>query len=77
MRPIIQANWIWKLAAVAATGVQFVGCSSARSSGPIEVVYWTGWSGHEYEIQQNLIEEFNRTHPNVRVRMLTQFSSTG
>src|SRR5258706_299682 len=53
------------------------GCKFTAESGPVEIVYWTGWSGHEYAIQKELIEEFNRTHPNVHVRMLTQFSSTG
>ncbi len=53
------------------------GCGSQRRGGPTEIVYWTGWSGHEYEVQQRLIDEFNRTHRDVHVRMLTQFSGTG
>src|SRR5260221_6747843 len=53
------------------------GCARLQASGVQEIVYWTGWSGHEYEIQQGLIEEFNRTHPGIHVRMLTQFNSTG
>src|SRR5215470_9455275 len=55
----------------------FSGCVSSSQQGPTEIVYWTGWSGHEYEIQKQLIEEFNRSHPSIRVRMLTQFSTTG
>lgn len=42
-----------------------------------EIVYWTGWSGHEFEIQQQLVEEFNRTHPGLRVRILSQFGNSG
>jgi multiple sugar transport system substrate-binding protein len=62
---------------LAASLVFLVGCNSNLHAGPTEIVYWTGWSGHEYETQKGLIEEFNRTHPQIRVRMLTQFSSTG
>lgn len=43
----------------------------------MEIVYWTGWSGHELEEQQKLVDEFNRTHPRVHVRILTQFNSSG
>ncbi len=55
-----------------------VGCARNGSpSVPTEIVYWTGWSGHELETQQQLIAEFNRTHPRIRVRLLTQFNSEG
>ncbi|HZP81839.1 MAG TPA: extracellular solute-binding protein [Chthonomonadaceae bacterium] len=54
-----------------------VGCARRTASGPTEIVYWTGWSGHEFEIQQQLVDEFNRTHPMVRVRMLSQFGTSG
>lgn len=64
---------------VAALALLGGGCSSSRGrgAGPVEIVYWTGWSGHELEVQQALVDEFNRTHPDVRVRMLTQFNNTG
>src|SRR5438128_1147387 len=50
------------------------GCRTVRGA-ETEIVYWTGWSGHEYQIQQGLIEEFNRTHPDLRVQLLTQFNN--
>ena len=54
------------------------GCGRTKKSAqPTEIVYWTGWSGHELEAQQQLIAEFNRTHANIRVRLLTQFNSSG
>ena len=53
------------------------GCGFARQGGPTEIVYWTGWSGHELEVLQGLVDEFNRTHSDVHVRMLTQFNTTG
>lgn len=52
-------------------------CSRREPNGPTEIVYWTGWSGHELETQQQLIAEFNRTHPLIRVRLLTQFNTEG
>src|ERR1700678_381244 len=54
------------------------GCTHRKgSSEPTEIVYWTGWSGHELDTQQQLIAEFNKTHPRIRVRLLTQFNSEG
>ncbi|HLK57821.1 MAG TPA: ABC transporter substrate-binding protein [Chthonomonadaceae bacterium] len=53
------------------------GRNAGLNGGPTEIVYWTGWSGHEFEAQQKLIEEFNRTHPRIHVHLLTQFNSTG
>ena len=46
-------------------------------SGVTEIVYWTGWSGHELESQQKLVGEFNLGHPQIHVRLLTQFNSSG
>jgi len=40
-------------------------------------VYWTGWSGHELDVQQRLVDDFNRSHPHLRVRILTQFGASG
>lgn len=38
---------------------------------PVEVVYWTGWSGHELEIQRQLVDRFNKAHPKIHVRIMT------
>lgn len=55
-----------------------VGCSQrSASAGPTEIVYWTGWSGHELDVQQRLVDDFNRSHPHIRVRILTQFGASG
>jgi multiple sugar transport system substrate-binding protein len=48
------------------------GCANPQG-GPVEITYWTGWSGHEFGIQQGLVDEFNRTHPNIHVRIVSQF----
>jgi multiple sugar transport system substrate-binding protein len=53
------------------------GCARREGPGPVEIVYWTGWSGHELDTLGKLVAEFNRTHPHIRVRMLTQFNNTG
>ena len=49
------------------------GCR-ADSAGD-ELIYWTGWSGHEYDLQRELIEEYNARNPARPVRLLTQFAS--
>lgn len=53
------------------------GCARTTSPKVTEIVYWTGWSGHEFEAQERLIAEFNRTHPHIRVRILSQFGTSG
>lgn len=53
------------------------GCSEKRFAGPAEIIYWTGWSGHELKVQSLLINEFNKTHKNIRVRALSQFGNSG
>lgn len=45
--------------------------------GVTHITYWTGWTGHEFEIQQELIKEFNRTHPKINVRMISVGSYGG
>ena len=48
------------------------GCGGAASAtGPVEIRYWTGWTGHELESQKRLVGEFNRSHPRIRVRILS------
>jgi len=54
-----------------------VGCGRTPTEGPVEVVYWTGWSGDEFKIQQQLVERFNATHPRIRVRIVCQFGNAG
>ncbi len=82
MRSSYLRRRLWKksalLLAVGALPLLLFGCTrTAARSEPLEIVYWTGWSGHELEEQQKLIAEFNRTHPQIHVRMLTQFNNTG
>ena len=53
------------------------GCGHAKTRGPVEIVYWTGWSGHEYQVQTRLVDQFNRKNPNIHVRLLSQFGNSG
>ena len=48
------------------------GCAGrAEGRGPVEIRYWTGWTGHQLDAQKRLVDEFNRTHPHIRVRVLS------
>src|SRR5688500_8054816 len=52
------------------------GCGAAGAhGGPLEIRYWTGWTGHELDVQKRLVEEFNRLHAGIRVRVLSVFGS--
>lgn len=55
-----------------------IGTACGRpDDGVTEIVYWTGWSGHEFEVQQQLVNEFNQAHPKIRVRLVSQFGNSG
>ncbi len=68
-----------KLVTLACVAAVLASCGpvAKQKKGPVEIVYWTGWSGDEQNIQQELVDEFNKTHPNIRVRLLSQFSLQG
>jgi ABC-type glycerol-3-phosphate transport system substrate-binding protein len=41
------------------------------SDGKVHLVYWTGWTGHELEVQRRLVDRFNATHPDIEVKILS------
>jgi multiple sugar transport system substrate-binding protein len=53
-----------------------IACSSAKSerSGKVKIRYWTGWTGHEFNSQSDLIKEFEAAHPNIEVETLCVFN---
>lgn len=51
------------------------GCARHHGQRPVEIVYWTGWSGHEFEIQKKLVDQFNASHKNIHVKILSVFGS--
>lgn len=74
VRQILTRLRRWPLAALF---ILAGGCAKPAGKGVTEIVYWTGWSGHEFEVQERLITEFNRTHPRIHVHMLSQFGNSG
>jgi ABC-type glycerol-3-phosphate transport system substrate-binding protein len=55
------------------------GCRSDGSArdNRTDIVYWTGWSGPELDLQESLAADFNQQNSRVRVRVLTQFGQSG
>lgn len=49
--------------------LMLAGCGS-RVAGPVEICYWTGWTGRELAVQRRLVSEFNRTHKGIHVSIL-------
>lgn len=41
------------------------------SNSPIVLTYWQYWTGFEGKAIEKLVDKFNKTHPNIRVKMLT------
>jgi multiple sugar transport system substrate-binding protein len=62
------------LAAVLVAALVLAAAAAARgvhSNGPTKLTIWVGWSaGHELTSFQKLIDEYNRTHKNVSVKVV-------
>jgi len=71
-----QCRGVLPLSLLTGLGFMAMGCG-ANKGGPTEITYWTGWSGHEFGIQQGLVDQFNRTHPGIHVRLISQFGNSG
>ncbi len=63
---------IRRLIAMALPGLlALTGCVSLSRPGPLEIRYWTGWTGHELAAQKRLVDEFNRSNQGFQVRILS------
>jgi len=47
------------------------GCHNSLFQKQTVINYWTGWSGHELEIQREIVKRFNDTHPNIHVNIFS------
>lgn len=47
------------------------GCHNPLIHKKTVINYWSGWSGHELEIQRKLINRFNETHPDIYVNIFS------
>ena len=45
--------------------------SKTKIQEPIEVTYWQFWTGFEGKAIEQLVNKFNKTHSNIKVKMLT------
>jgi len=73
-RPV--AALLFVIAVFAALVAYNDGASHDRN-GVVQITYWTGWTGREFDVQKKLVEEFNRTHARVNVRMISVGSYGG
>lgn len=57
-----------------------ISCTSSRTQGlgtrvasdePIVLTYWQYWTGFEGKAIEKLVDKFNKTHPDIKVKMLT------
>src|SRR5262249_24689039 len=54
--------------ALLALGLLLSSCAPWRAAGgPVGIRYWTGWTGGALAARRDLVAEFNRAHPGVRV----------
>jgi len=44
---------------------------SVRVADKVQLSYWTGWTGYEFDELQKLIDKFNAAHPAINVKMTT------
>ncbi|WP_169794074.1 ABC transporter substrate-binding protein [Alicyclobacillus acidiphilus] len=50
---------------------------AASSGGVVQLEYWNMWSGQWEKVVQDMVNEFNATHPNIHVNMLAVPSASG
>ncbi|ORA35305.1 ABC transporter substrate-binding protein [Mycobacterium aquaticum] len=58
------------IAVVAVLAFALAACGGGSSSGPVEIAVWHGYQDTEGEVFKGLIEQYNKAHPDVRVREL-------
>ena len=64
--------WVFLILAVAVlVGVTLYSPPNRAPEGKIPITYWTGWTGHELEVQKRLVARFNREHPHIRVKIVS------
>jgi multiple sugar transport system substrate-binding protein len=51
--------------------ILIIGCQNNQVQKKTVITYWTGWSGHELEIQRKIINRFNETHPKIQVNIFS------
>ncbi len=44
---------------------------SVGSAAPVQVDYWVGFTGPDRDIMKSLVDEFNSTHPQIQVNMMS------
>jgi multiple sugar transport system substrate-binding protein len=56
--------------AVSAVLLAGSGCTrnNERPDAPVEITFWYAWGGYEGKFLVSLVDEFNRTHPRIRVK---------
>jgi len=57
------------MAALCLTVFVMAGGREDQVDGKTRIAYWTGWTGPEFKILQGLVDEYNRSHDDVFVKM--------
>lgn len=66
MRKIFQA-----LAIAAAILTVSAHAVFAETTKPVQITYWTGWSGHELDVQREIVRAFEAENPDIHVNIMT------
>ncbi|MCD6384238.1 ABC transporter substrate-binding protein [Candidatus Sumerlaeota bacterium] len=61
--------WIFRVIVPVLMIFFLVGCRGAREqNGVVELTFWHAWGGYEGKALERLVDEFNQTHPHIRVK---------
>ncbi|MBE3597509.1 MAG: ABC transporter substrate-binding protein [Limnochordaceae bacterium] len=52
-----------------------LGVASSVMAAPTKLVYWHGWGGDEKKVVEDVVAQFNKTHPNIVVEPVTIFGA--
>ncbi len=75
---VVMTTALMGTAAFAAGPTHDQAAAAKHVKGPVvHLTYWNMWSGVWVKVVQKMVDAFNRTHPDIQVKMLTVPSSSG
>jgi len=64
-------RWCFGLCVLVAALVVVPMIPPAGAAAPLELVFWGGWTGPDGDVMHQLVDQYNKEHPDVRVTLTT------
>jgi len=67
----MKQRWCLVLCVLLAALVTAPALPPARAAAPMELAFWGGWTGPDGDVMHQMVDEFNKEHPDIRVTLTT------